>query len=134
MQTGWVRTWSRSRPDPPAVVPQLPGHHRPGIRPAGRRVRHHPRIEYQQYLVWAAGRLPRITYGTRVDRVEFDGALVSRSGGTALARSRHLVLGSGTVPFVPEFLDALDPRTCSSPTSCTGASPRCRTSRTCRGS
>ncbi|MGA4685671.1 MULTISPECIES: lysine N(6)-hydroxylase/L-ornithine N(5)-oxygenase family protein [Micromonospora] len=69
-----------------------------------------PRIEYQQYLVWAAGRLPRITYGTRVDRVEFDGTLVSRSGGAEVARSRHLVLGSGTVPFVPEFLDALDPR------------------------
>ncbi len=69
-----------------------------------------PRIEYHQYLAWAAGRLPDITYGTRVDRVEFDGALVSRSGAEIVARSRHLVLGTGTVPFVPDFLGALDPR------------------------
>ena len=46
-----------------------------------------PRIEYHQYLMWAAGRLPNITYGTPVDRVDFDGLLISRSGGEVVARS-----------------------------------------------
>jgi lysine N6-hydroxylase len=69
-----------------------------------------PRIEYHQYLVWAAGRLPNITYGTPVDRVGFDGVLVSSSAGEVVAHSQHLVIGTGTVPFVPDFLDALDPR------------------------
>ncbi|WP_432902891.1 lysine N(6)-hydroxylase/L-ornithine N(5)-oxygenase family protein [Micromonospora matsumotoense] len=69
-----------------------------------------PRIEYQQYLGWAAAQLPNIVYGTRIDRVDFDGELVSRSGDVAVARSRHLVLGTGTVPFLPDFLAALDPR------------------------
>ena len=69
-----------------------------------------PRIEYHQYLVWAAGRLPNITYGTPVDRVDFDGVLVSRSGGEVVARSQHLVIGTGTVPYLPHFLDDIDPR------------------------
>src|SRR5215218_8372903 len=46
-----------------------------------------PRLEYQQYLAWAAGQLPNITYGTRIDRVSFDCTLISFSNGQEVALS-----------------------------------------------
>lgn len=66
-----------------------------------------PRLEYQQYLAWAAAQLPNINYGTRIDRVSFDGELISHSGGQIVARSQHLAVGIGTAPYVPSFLNGL---------------------------
>jgi lysine N6-hydroxylase len=69
-----------------------------------------PRIEYTQYLAWAAERIPNITYGTPVDEVRLaDGELVSFSRGRPVARSEHLAIGMGTVAHVPEFFRNLPP-------------------------
>jgi lysine N6-hydroxylase len=70
-----------------------------------------PRAEYSQYLAWAAGQLPNMTYDARIDRVTLeDKRLVSHSGGRPVATSTHLVLGMGTVAYIPEFFGGLDPQ------------------------
>jgi lysine N6-hydroxylase len=67
-----------------------------------------PRIEYNQYLVWAAEQIPRIFYGSRVDRITFDNGFVTHVEGRPAARSEHLVLGQGTVPYIPECFAGAD--------------------------
>jgi lysine N6-hydroxylase len=69
-----------------------------------------PRLEYVRYLAWAANQLHNVNYGVDVDDIAFDdrGFVVS-SGGRALARSEHLVLGVGTVPEIPPALSGLPP-------------------------
>ena len=70
-----------------------------------------PRAEYSQYLAWAAEQLPRLTYGSRIDRVTLDDdRLVSHSDGRPVATSTHLVLGMGTVAYVPDFIANIDPQ------------------------
>ncbi|MBT3161825.1 lysine N(6)-hydroxylase/L-ornithine N(5)-oxygenase family protein [Streptomyces sp. Vc74B-19] len=63
------------------------------------------RVEYDDYCRWAAGQLGSIRFGTTVTEVTWDEAaevyVVATSTGTTY-RGRHLVLGTGTVPFVPE--------------------------------
>ncbi|MBG6134172.1 SidA/IucD/PvdA family monooxygenase [Longispora fulva] len=67
-----------------------------------------PRIEFTQYLEWAAQQLPRISYGVRIDQVSFeDGRFVSHSGGRAVARSEHLLVATGTRPQMPNWFAAL---------------------------
>lgn len=70
-----------------------------------------PRIEYNQYLEWAAKRLPNISYGSRIDRIAFDDGEFTCYGddGVARGRSEHLVLGIGTVANIPNFVADLDP-------------------------
>ncbi|MEU2625447.1 SidA/IucD/PvdA family monooxygenase [Kitasatospora sp. NPDC007106] len=66
------------------------------------------RSEYNEYCRWAAARLRSVRFGHTVTRVEYDGAdglytVVSEAGGgTVRHRARHLVLGTGTPPFLPE--------------------------------
>ncbi len=70
-----------------------------------------PRLEYQQYLSWAALQLPNISYGTRIERISYDGdTLVSYSAAGPVARSQHLSVGIGTSPYVPGFLADGDER------------------------
>src|ERR1700735_4197224 len=57
-----------------------------------------PRLEFSRYLEWAAGQLPDISYGTPVDDVRYDSGFVLHSGGRAIARSDHLVIGVGSRP------------------------------------
>ncbi|MFI9726463.1 lysine N(6)-hydroxylase/L-ornithine N(5)-oxygenase family protein [Streptomyces sp. NPDC052092] len=63
------------------------------------------RVEYDDYCRWAAGQLGSIRFGTTVTEVTWDESaevyVVATSTGTTY-RGRHLVLGTGTVPFVPE--------------------------------
>ncbi|GAA1075596.1 lysine N(6)-hydroxylase/L-ornithine N(5)-oxygenase family protein [Kitasatospora arboriphila] len=65
------------------------------------------RSEYNEYCRWAAARLRSVRFGHTVTRVEYDGAdglytVVSEAGGeTVRHRARHLVLGTGTPPFLP---------------------------------
>lgn len=75
-----------------------------------------PRREYDAYLRWAAESLPGCRFGTRVDSVEWDAALSAyrvtctdvASARTEVLYARHLVLGVGTEPVVPEaFADHL---------------------------
>ncbi|WP_169983908.1 lysine N(6)-hydroxylase/L-ornithine N(5)-oxygenase family protein [Microbispora sp. H10836] len=72
------------------------------------------RAEYDAYCRWAAGRLGSVRFGHRVTSVtydETDGRYVVRAvtdGGEVTEhreiehRARHLVLGTGTPPYVPE--------------------------------
>ncbi|MEU8968577.1 lysine N(6)-hydroxylase/L-ornithine N(5)-oxygenase family protein [Streptomyces monashensis] len=66
------------------------------------------RVEYDDYCRWAAGRLSSIRFGTTVTEVTYDdeGAVyVVRTQGAQggeTFRARHLVLGTGTTPYLPE--------------------------------
>jgi lysine N6-hydroxylase len=60
-----------------------------------------PREEYARYLAWAGEQLEDVHYGTAVDRVSFDDGFHLHSGSRLIARSDHLVLGIGSVPWVP---------------------------------
>ncbi|MET9609850.1 SidA/IucD/PvdA family monooxygenase [Streptomyces sp. NPDC006512] len=60
------------------------------------------RAEFNQYLQWVAGRLPSLTFGADVSSVDFhDGAFHLRTGESDVT-ARHLVLGTGLTPSVPE--------------------------------
>ncbi|GLX17375.1 lysine N(6)-hydroxylase/L-ornithine N(5)-oxygenase family protein [Streptomyces lavendulae] len=60
------------------------------------------RAEFNQYLQWVAARLPSLTFGAEVHGVDFhDGAFHLRTGETEVT-ARHLVLGTGLTPSVPE--------------------------------
>lgn len=67
------------------------------------------RSEYDAYCRWAAGRLSSIRFGHRVTSVTYDETdghyvvrAVTQDGGRTEHRARHLVLGTGTPPYVPE--------------------------------
>ncbi|MFD3540089.1 lysine N(6)-hydroxylase/L-ornithine N(5)-oxygenase family protein [Streptomyces sp. NPDC058662] len=72
------------------------------------------RREYEDYLRWAAARLPAVRFSHRVEEVHWDEAEerftvhVLRGDGTRLtARARDLVVGIGTAPYVPDALAGL---------------------------
>lgn len=62
------------------------------------------RIEYDDYCRWAAGKLSSVRFGATVTEVTYQDAdelYVVRTERGETLRARHLVLGTGTVPFVP---------------------------------
>lgn len=72
------------------------------------------RREYEDYLRWAAARLPSVRFSHRAEEVRWDAederftVDAVRGDGTRLRlRSRHLVLGIGTAPYVPDALAGL---------------------------
>jgi lysine N6-hydroxylase len=72
------------------------------------------RREYEDYLRWAAQRLPSVRFSHRVEEVRWDEAaerftvsVVRGDGHRLRMRARNLVLGIGTAPFVPEALAGL---------------------------
>ncbi|PWI07849.1 alcaligin biosynthesis protein [Streptomyces sp. NWU339] len=63
------------------------------------------RVEYDDYCRWAAGRLSSIRFDATVTEVTYDESAelyAVRTGAGDTYRARRLVLGTGTVPFVPE--------------------------------
>ncbi|MFI5685803.1 lysine N(6)-hydroxylase/L-ornithine N(5)-oxygenase family protein [Streptomyces sp. NPDC051636] len=61
------------------------------------------RVEYDDYCRWAAGKLTSVRFHTTVTEVTYeDGVYAVRTQAGETFRARHLVLGTGTVPFVPE--------------------------------
>jgi len=67
-----------------------------------------PRVEYDRYLAWASEQLGNVHHGVRVDRVSFDRGFEVYSSDRLVGRSRHLVVGLGSEPYVPEgFQDVL---------------------------
>ncbi|MFB7494026.1 lysine N(6)-hydroxylase/L-ornithine N(5)-oxygenase family protein [Streptomyces sp. NPDC056161] len=61
------------------------------------------RVEYDDYCRWAASKLSGVRFGTTVTEVTYDDGLYTahtRAGETF--RARHLVLGTGTPPYLPE--------------------------------
>ncbi|MDA0632044.1 SidA/IucD/PvdA family monooxygenase [Nonomuraea sp. MCN248] len=73
------------------------------------------RSEYDAYCRWAAARLPGVRFGHEVTSVEYDEAdglytvraVRTGTGETAEHRARHLVLGTGTPPYVPDACQGL---------------------------
>ncbi|GAA2837886.1 lysine N(6)-hydroxylase/L-ornithine N(5)-oxygenase family protein [Kitasatospora paracochleata] len=71
------------------------------------------RAEYNEYCRWAAAKLPNVRFGHRVSLVEYDEraelyTVTSEVGGeTVRHRARHLVLGTGTPPYLPEVCRGL---------------------------
>ncbi|HEV7908343.1 MAG TPA: SidA/IucD/PvdA family monooxygenase, partial [Pseudonocardiaceae bacterium] len=76
------------------------------------RERFHPtRREYEDYLRWAASRLPSVRFSHHVESVSWDTsaqrfavAAVRADGSTVHLLARHLVLGVGTEPRLPATL------------------------------
>ncbi|OIJ98676.1 alcaligin biosynthesis protein [Streptomyces sp. MUSC 14] len=66
------------------------------------------RVEYDDYCRWAAGRLSSVRFGTTVTEVTYeegdgkDGVYVVHTEGGETFHARHLVLGTGTTPYLPE--------------------------------
>jgi lysine N6-hydroxylase len=72
------------------------------------------RREYEDYLRWAAAKLPSVRFSHRVEEVRWDAGEqrftvdAVRGDGTRLRmRARDLVVGIGTAPYVPEALAGL---------------------------
>jgi lysine N6-hydroxylase len=68
------------------------------------------RVEYDDYCRWAAEQLSSIRFGTTVTAVTYDEreglyAVATAAGETY--RARHLVLGTGTPPYIPESCQGL---------------------------
>ncbi|GGM11096.1 MULTISPECIES: lysine N(6)-hydroxylase/L-ornithine N(5)-oxygenase family protein [Micromonospora] len=67
------------------------------------------RNEYNDYCRWAAGKLSTVFFGHRVTDVRYDAAeecytvtaTVVATGETTTFAARHLVLGTGTPPYLP---------------------------------
>ncbi|MER6123159.1 SidA/IucD/PvdA family monooxygenase [Streptomyces sp. NPDC001795] len=67
------------------------------------------RVEYDDYCRWAAGKLSSVRFDTTVKEVMYeDGVYVVRTREGDTYRARHLVLGTGTPPHVPEACADLD--------------------------
>ncbi|MCI4066697.1 SidA/IucD/PvdA family monooxygenase [Micromonospora sp. R77] len=66
------------------------------------------RVEYDAYCRWAASRLDSVRFGHEVTAVRYDPAdehyvvHAATAGGVVTHRARHLVLGTGTPPYVPD--------------------------------
>ncbi|MEU9453688.1 lysine N(6)-hydroxylase/L-ornithine N(5)-oxygenase family protein [Streptomyces sp. NPDC048277] len=66
------------------------------------------RVEYDDYCRWAAGKLTSVRFGTTVTDVRYeDGVYVVTTAAGETYRARHLVLGTGTQPHVPEVCRGL---------------------------
>ncbi|BFO21750.1 hypothetical protein SHKM778_81380 [Streptomyces sp. KM77-8] len=63
------------------------------------------RVEYDDYCRWAAGKLSSVRFNATVTEVtydESDGLYTVATAAGETYRARHLVLGTGTVPYIPE--------------------------------
>ncbi|MGW0576508.1 lysine N(6)-hydroxylase/L-ornithine N(5)-oxygenase family protein [Streptomyces sp. NPDC002920] len=69
------------------------------------------RVEYDDYCRWAADQLSSVRFSTTVTEVTYDDSAelyVVRTTAGDVYRARHLVLGTGTTPYVPESCRDLD--------------------------
>ncbi|MFC9157610.1 lysine N(6)-hydroxylase/L-ornithine N(5)-oxygenase family protein [Streptomyces bauhiniae] len=66
------------------------------------------RVEYDDYCRWAANKLTSVRFSTTVTEVTFEGGLyaVHTDAGDTY-RAKHLVLGTGTPPYIPEACEGL---------------------------
>lgn len=63
------------------------------------------RVEYDDYCRWAASKLSSVRFSTTVAEVTYEesaGVYAVRTGAGDTYRARHLVLGTGTPPYLPE--------------------------------
>ncbi|MEU4151242.1 lysine N(6)-hydroxylase/L-ornithine N(5)-oxygenase family protein [Streptomyces sp. NPDC026659] len=61
------------------------------------------RVEYDDYCRWAANKLTSVRFGTTVTEVTYeDGVYAVHTDAGDTYRAKHLVLGTGTPPYIPE--------------------------------
>ncbi|MGW0733673.1 lysine N(6)-hydroxylase/L-ornithine N(5)-oxygenase family protein [Streptomyces sp. NPDC002851] len=62
------------------------------------------RTEYNDYCRWVAAQLSSVRFNTTVDEVSYaaDGTYLVRTAAGETYRTKHLVLGTGTPPYLPE--------------------------------
>ncbi len=68
------------------------------------------RVEYDDYCRWAAGKLTNVRFSTTVSEVTYedeDEVYVVHTEAGDEFRARHLVLGTGTPPYLPEAVAGL---------------------------
>ncbi|MDC0773430.1 lysine N(6)-hydroxylase/L-ornithine N(5)-oxygenase family protein [Streptomyces sp. HD] len=68
------------------------------------------RVEYDDYCRWAANQLSSVRFNTTVTEVTYqdeDAVYVVRTADGDTYRARHLVLGTGTPPHIPEACQGL---------------------------
>jgi lysine N6-hydroxylase len=61
------------------------------------------RKEFNQYLQWAAGRLPSVEFGAEVREVAVDEESFLVQVDHRMVRTRNIVLGTGLVPNIPPW-------------------------------
>src|SRR3979411_270313 len=61
------------------------------------------RLEFNQYLQWAAGRLPNVEFGAEVREVAIDEQAFAVQLDGRVVRTTNIVLGTGLVPNVPAW-------------------------------
>ncbi|MHC5654029.1 lysine N(6)-hydroxylase/L-ornithine N(5)-oxygenase family protein [Stappia sp. ICDLI1TA098] len=72
------------------------------------------RNEFNAYYRWAAARLDNLVFNRQVERIDYDEAeglyrvtvLNTRMGHRKVLSGRHIVLGSGMSPFIPQACEA----------------------------
>ncbi|HEX4704730.1 MAG TPA: SidA/IucD/PvdA family monooxygenase [Pseudonocardiaceae bacterium] len=79
-----------------------------------------PRLEYVAYLNWASSTLRNVYYDTPIDRVSFDNGFVVWSGDRPVGHAEHLVLGIGSMPYLPPGFRSLDRNMMSAPEQLAG--------------
>lgn len=62
------------------------------------------RTEYNRYAQWAASQLPGLRFGTRCERITYHaaGKHYTVQGAGNMFHAKHLVIGVGAEPFIPE--------------------------------
>ncbi|MER7563549.1 SidA/IucD/PvdA family monooxygenase [Streptomyces sp. NPDC097941] len=66
------------------------------------------RVEYDDYCRWAANKLTSVRFNTTVTEVTYESELyVVKTAAGEEFRARHLVLGTGTPPYIPEACQGL---------------------------
>ncbi|MGW4301789.1 lysine N(6)-hydroxylase/L-ornithine N(5)-oxygenase family protein [Streptomyces sp. NPDC004646] len=61
------------------------------------------RVEYDDYCRWAANKLTSVRFNTTVTEVRYgDGVYAVHTDAGVTYRAKHLVLGTGTPPYIPE--------------------------------
>jgi lysine N6-hydroxylase len=69
------------------------------------------RTEYNQYCQWAITKLPNIWFNTEVQQIQYDEqgkyyvvkCASAATGTVKTVKAKKLVLGTGTVPYIPSF-------------------------------
>lgn len=61
------------------------------------------RHQYNQYCQWVAGQLPAVQFNTSCERIEKGNGIYKVTTNQGVFLSSNIVLGTGTVPFIPEF-------------------------------
>ncbi|MGV9788988.1 lysine N(6)-hydroxylase/L-ornithine N(5)-oxygenase family protein [Streptomyces sp. NPDC003435] len=66
------------------------------------------RVEYDDYCRWAANKLTSVRFSTTVTEVTYEDGLYAVHTDTGETyRAKHLVLGTGTPPYIPEACEGL---------------------------